>query len=145
VSGTERWRDNWTVVAPHDAVRIDLPRFAAKRRKVRRSVSDLPAGTGVVLFASGPWAVGQCRRFASKAGLQIQGEYLAFPSAKAPAYLVEDAPASIRFFLKAILIAPFRTVLSLPIDAGLGVVRASTPWRLIRRLALGRVAVGTRI
>lgn len=141
--GAERWRENWRVVSPRGAVRADLPRSPAKRRALTRQIRQLAPGTPVVLFASAPGAIGRCRRFTADAGLELEREYLAFPSAGAPAYLVEDAPAPVRLFVKAVLAAPPGIALAAPVDAGLGALRAS-PWRLLRRISPGRVAVGRR-
>ena len=142
--GHERWKDNWRVVGPTGAIRVDVPRSAAKRSASRRVVGDLPAGTPVVLVASAPGASDRCRTFAAEAGIDLQREYLAFPSAEAPAYLVEDAPAPVRLFVSSILVAPTRTAFSILIDAGLRLLRSLGPLWLIRALAPGRVAVGRR-
>jgi hypothetical protein len=142
--GDERWRTNWLAVSPSGAVRVDLQRSAAKRRELKRMIRDLPAGTPIVLCASAPAAIGRCRTFASEAGIELEREYLAFPSTGAPAYLVEDAPAPVRVFVKTILMAPSWTALSAAMDAGLSVLRALNLWRLIRTIAPGRVVVGRR-
>ena len=140
----DRWRNNWRAVSPARAVRVELPRSAPKRRAMLRTVRDLPAGTPVVLCTSAPGAIGRCRSFASKAGIALEREYLAFPSAAAPAYLVEDAPASIRIFVKTVLVTPPGTRFATPMDAGLSVLRTLNPWRLVRAVAPGLVAVGSR-
>ena len=86
----------------------------------------------------------RCKAFASAAGLELEREYLAFPTAAAPAYLVEDARASVRLFTSNVLAAPPRTRLSLPIELGVALLRAAKSWRLVRTLAPGRVVVGRR-
>jgi hypothetical protein len=139
-----RWRNNWLVVSPSGAVRVDLGRSAAKRQAPSRAVRDLPAGTPVVLCASAPGAIGRCRTFASEAGIQLEREYLAFPSAGAPAYLVEDAPASVGVFVKTVLVTPPGAPFSTSIEACLSVLRVLSPWRLIRVMAPGRIVVGRR-
>jgi hypothetical protein len=143
--GEKRWRNNWMAISPANAVRLDLQRSVAKRRALKQRVRDLPAGTPVVLLGSAPGAIRRCRTFASKAGIELEREYLAFPSARAPGYLVEDAPAPVRTFVKTVLVAPPRTALSTPIQVGLGVLRAFSPWRPIRMVAPGRVVVGRRM
>ena len=143
--GADRWRSNWRVVSPPAAVPVELRRSAAGRAAARQRISGLPAGTPVVLFASAPGAIRRCRSFASKAGIRLDREYLAFPSAAAPGYLVEDQAAPIRAFVKSVLVAPPRSPLSTAIEAGLGLVRGLSPRRLARRLAPGRVVVGRRL
>jgi hypothetical protein len=144
VIGAERWRNNWVVVSPPGAVRVDLERSTAKRRSRIATVAGLASGTPVVACASAPGAIGRCATFAAEAGIEVEREYLAFPSAGAPAYLVEDAPTTVTAFVTKLLVAPPGPRLSLPIAMGLGVVRAVHPWCLIRRLAPGRVVVGRK-
>ncbi len=142
--GAERWRDNWLAVSPDGAVRVHVDRSRAKRRVMQQTARELPPGTPVVLSASAPGAIRRCRAFASGAGIELQREYLALPSASAPGYLVEDAPASIEVLVGSVLATPPGTPFSSAVDAGLGIVRALRPWRLIRAVAPGRVAVGRR-
>jgi hypothetical protein len=142
--GHERWRNNWRVVSPAGAVRVDLERSAEKSRGAARTLLDLPAGTPVVLAATAPGALRRCRTFASNAGIEPEREYLAFPSASAPAYLVEDAPAPVRVFVETVLVIPPGTVFSTPIGIGLSLLRAVAPWRLTRMIAPGRIVVGRR-
>jgi hypothetical protein len=142
--GAQRWENNWLSVSPEGAVPVELQRFAAKRRAQKREVRELPAGTPVVLFGSAPGAIRRCRTFASDAGIELEREYLAFPSARAPGYLVEDAPAPVSAFVKRILVAPPRSKFSGPIRAGLSLLRTLSPWRSIRTIAPGRVVVGRR-
>lgn len=140
----ERWQNNWLAVSPPGAVRVDLQRSAAKRRALERRIRSLRPGTPVVVCVSGPRAIRRCRAFASETGIELDREYLAFPSAGTPAYLVEDAAAPVRVFVKTVLAAPPRTMFSLPIGAGLSLLRALKPWRLLRTIAPGRVVVGRR-
>lgn len=142
--GNERWRNNWRVISPDGAVRVDLERSAAKYRGAERTIRDLPAGTPVVLAAAAPGAFRRCRTFASNAGIEPEREYLAFPSASAPAYLVEDAPAPVRVFVETVLVIPPGTVFSTPLGIVLSLLRTVAPWRLIRMSAPGRIVVGRR-
>ena len=140
----ERWRNNWLVVGPAGSVAVDLGRSATRRRAQQRSIRELPIATPVVLRASAPGAIQRCRRFAADAGLELEREYLAFPSARSPAYLVEDARGTVDVFVNTALVTPPRTPFSTPIEACLALLRALSPWRLIRRIAPGRVVVGRR-
>jgi hypothetical protein len=144
IVGQDRWRSNWRVVSPSGAVPVDLARSAAERRALRHGVRALPAGTPVVLFGSGPGAGRRCRAFAARAGLQLERGYLAFPSAREPGYLIEDAPASVRAFVRTLLVAPPRNSMSTPMQLALSVLRNSSLWRATRWLAPGRVVVGRR-
>jgi hypothetical protein len=144
VIGAEQWRGNWRVASPPDAVEVPLPRSAARRRRLGHTIRELPAGTPVVMLASAPGAARRTRAFASRAGVKLEREYLAFPSAAAPGFLVEDGPASVHTFVDSFLVAPPRSPLSTSIDRGLGLLRAMKAWRLVRALAPGRVMVGRR-
>ena len=140
----DRWRNNWLTVGPAGAARVDLGRWGTSRVE-EPAISELPPGTPVVLRASAPGAIRRCRRFAARARIELEREYLAFPSVGTPAYLVEDAPATVGVFVKTVLVTPPRTPFSTAIEASLGLLRALSPWRLIRRIAPGRVVVGRRM
>lgn len=142
--GTERWRDNWVAVSPPGALRVDLRRSGAQGNALTQRIRHLPSGSAVALFASAPGAIRRCRRFAAAADVELEGEYLAFPSATTPAYLVEDDPAPVRLFVETVLVAPPRAAFAKPFAAALWLLRAFGPWRLIRALAPGRVVVGRR-
>jgi hypothetical protein len=141
----ERWNENWVAVSRPGSVRVDLGLSRAKRRAAERAIRALPPGTPVVVAAS-PLGALRRKRFASKAGLALEHEYLVFPSARAPAYMVEDARGPIRFFLAGVLVTPprTRTRFSTPIGAVLFLLRAFKPWRLVRVAAPGRLLVATR-
>lgn len=139
-----RWNTNWRVISPPGSVRVDLEPSFRKRRRARQTIAALPAGTPVVLRASPLGAIGR-KRFASRARIGVEHEYLAFPSASAPAYLVEDARGPIRVFLTAVLVTPprTRTRFSSAIGAAIGVLRL-LHWRFVRTFAPGRVLVARR-
>jgi hypothetical protein len=143
VIGDGRWTDNWCIMSPPGARRVDLPRSLSSRRRVSREISMLPRGTPVVLVASAPGAIRRCASFAAAAGIDVDREFLAFPSARAPAYLVEDSPRTIQLFAQTALAPPPRARFTLPAAAAFNVLRRmSTSWPM-RRLAPGRVVTGT--
>lgn len=125
-------------------MRFELPRSGGERRASLAAARGLAAGTPVVLSAPAPGAAARCRAFATAAGIELEREYLAFPTAAAPAYLVEDVPAPVRLFVTNVLTAPPRTRFALPMEIGLGLLRRLKSWRLVRMLAPGRVVVGRR-
>ena len=142
MTGSERWRENWLAVSPTGGVLLHVGRSRSERQASRRTVAALSAGTPVVLTASAPGAIGRCRSFASQTGIALEREYLALPSARTPAYLVEDAPASVAVFLESVLVAPPGVPFLAAFEVALRVVRALKPWHLVRAAAPGRVAVG---
>ena len=140
----DRWRENRLAVSGENAVPAHLGRSRARNRKLERELAELPPGTEVVLCASAPGALRRLRRFASRVAIELDGEYLAFPSASAPAYIVEDQPAPLGTFLRTVLVEPPGTVLTSPIGTVLAVLRTPGGWWVTRRLAPGRLAVGRR-
>jgi hypothetical protein len=146
VISSERWRDNSRIVGPQGAVRVRVPWRALLRGSASRAgVRNLPAGAAVILVASAPAAGLRCRAFAARTGIALEREYLAFPTADAPAYLVERAAPSVRLFTRSILASPPGTSLRLPIHLLLGLLRAVGSWRVIEACAPGRVALGRRV
>ena len=73
---------------------------------------------------------------------QLVREYLAFPTAAAPAYLIEEDAAAVGFFIEHALVVPPGLRLPLPVEFAVRVVRAVQPTRLMRLVAPGRVVVG---
>jgi hypothetical protein len=145
VSGAERWSGNRLAVGPPGAVHATLARSRPDRRAVERSLAALPGGTPVVLAATAPGATRRCNAVASRAGVEVQREYLAFPTAAEPAYLVEDAPATVRLFVGTVLVAPPGSRWAAPLEACCSALRALGSRRLVRLLAPGRVIVGRRM
>jgi hypothetical protein len=140
-SGSQRWCQNWRAVAHPDAVRVNVT-TRRQSTELEARLRSLPEGTPVVLSASAPGASRRCNALATRAGIEVERRYLAFPSATAPAYLVEDARASVRFFLERVLAPPPRPALALPLAAAVRILRAAVPWWGIRLVASGCVVVG---
>jgi hypothetical protein len=146
VISSERWSDNSRIVGPPDAVRVRVPwRAVLRASSPEARVRNLPEGAAVILVASAPAAGLRCRMFAARTGVALEREYLAFPTAGAPAYLVERAAPSVRLFLRSILASPPGTRLRLPIHLSLGLLRALGSWRVIGACAPGRVSLGRRV
>lgn len=139
---TERWQDNWRFATSGGAIHVKLTRTRGRRHWILGAVRELAVGTPIVLSASAPGAARRCRAFASAAGIECEREYLTFPTAAAPAYLVQDAPAPVRLFVASMLAAPPRARFSLPLEIGFGLLRRFKSWRVVRALAPGRIVVG---
>jgi hypothetical protein len=145
VRGEPRWRTNWRIIGPAGATEIRLPASRRARRESARQLRELPLGTDVVLVATTRGGGRRCRALAAGAGIALERTYLAFPSAEAPAYLVEDEPAPVRVFLKTILVVPPRSRWSFPMLAAVHILRSLGMWRLVQALAPGRLLVGRRV
>lgn len=141
----QRWRENWRVIAPSGAVRVDMPRGRAARRAALDEVNRLPAGTPVVILARAPGAIFTCKNFVGAARVAVEREYLTFPSVAAPGHLIEDARASITSYVGTVLVAPPGKRYSRPLELCFAVLRAVPSWRLVRRIAPGRAVVGRRV
>jgi hypothetical protein len=144
LQGVKRWEENWRAIAPPAAIRADVPRSFSDRQACASELRSLPAGSPVVLVAAAPRAGAGCRQVAEHARLTIERNYLAFPSAAAPAYLVEDERASAQVFVQTVLTVPPQSRLALPMQAALRLLRLFGAWRFLRLVAPGRVAVGRR-
>jgi hypothetical protein len=140
----ERWRENWRMIAPAGAVRMEVPRQPKDRAALRRELGALSRGTPVVLVAAGPGGRRRCRAAAETADIDVENEYMAFPSALAPAYLVQDAPSAWRYFVRTALVTPPRIRLPRLVGSVLVLGRTLAPWWVARRVAPGRVLVGRR-
>lgn len=140
----ERWRDNWRVVAGDGALRVELPRSRRGWGTLVERVRRLPAGAPVVVAADGRGAARRCRAFAAESGIVPERTYVAIPSAAAPAYLVEDAPAALRAFLRVVVPPPGRTLRSRLAEPCLAALRALDVGRPLRALACSRVLVARR-
>jgi hypothetical protein len=144
VAGQPRWQETWRIVGRPGAVRIELARGRGARAS-SAALGGLPAGTPVVLSAPAPGAIRACRRAAARAGVAVEREYLAFPSATAPAYLVEAVPGPVRVFTREVLVAPPRPGAVPALSAAVALARAVRSWRLMRALAPGALVVGKRL
>jgi hypothetical protein len=77
--------------------------------------------------------------------VELVREYLAFPTAAAPAYLVDEAAPAVRFFIGHAFVAPPGLRISRLVELAVRAVRALEPTRLLRLLAPGRVVVGRAV
>lgn len=137
-----RWRRNRAVVAPRGAVEVDVPRSRAGRRALAARLEATGPGTPVVLCAAAPFAGRRIRKAAAENGVELVREYLAFPSAAAPAYLAEADAHAIRLFIEQALVVPPGLRIPWPAELAVRVVRVLKPTRLLRLVAPGRIAVG---
>lgn len=124
---------------------MTVPRSRLGRQRLRRSLRALPRGAEIVLCDVAPASHGRGRRLASASGVAIEREYVAIPSLRRPLFILQDGPASARYF--------WTHVATVPPDvtrhAGLmsAIVRLTAllaPWRLIGRVIPARVTIGRR-
>src|SRR5215211_1784998 len=145
VTGVERWKENWSVLGPPDAIRVDLPRSRAARRAMVGRVRALPVGAAVVLCDGVLASRWRCRRFAARASVRLERQYVALPSARSPAFLVEDAPRPLNYFCSAVLsVPPGVALLAAPVGLLVQVAAWLARAGVAGAIAPGRVAVGRR-
>jgi hypothetical protein len=142
--GVMRWEENWRAIAPPSATRVRVGRSSSDRQACVRELRSLRAGSPVVLVAAAPRARARCTQVAEHGLLAIERYYLAFPSATAPAYLVEEERAAARVFVQTVLTVPPQSTLALPMQAALRLLRLFGAWSFLRLFAPGRVAVCRR-
>lgn len=140
----ERWSGNWRAVSDDGSVRIDVARGRGGARAAVADARRLSAGTAVVLVVPAPGSTRRARHIAAAAGVDVSREYLALPSATAPAYLIENAPGPFRVFVDNVLGSPSGGVAGRLQDLAVAVIRRTRPRRLIGMLGAGSVAVGRR-
>jgi hypothetical protein len=140
----ERWRHNRQVVAPADALVAEVAPLRRRNGALIRQVGALAAGSPVVVCSPPPFARRRCRRFASAAGIDIDREYLALPTPRAPAYLVEDAPAATAYFVRSILVPPPGRIWTAPLRLCVSAVSWLPNPGLVVRVLAPRMVVGTR-
>jgi hypothetical protein len=140
----EPWSENWRAVTPPGAARFDLPRRGS-RLHLQEQVTRLPSGTPVAIRARGVGSSLRCKRFARRAGLAVAKCYLQLPSARAPAFLVETAPASLDYLMGAVATVPPGGATAAPVmDLGLRGLRRICKSRLFLALAPNLLMVGVR-
>jgi hypothetical protein len=140
----ERWRGNRQMVAPADALVAEVAPLRRRNGALIRRVGALAAGSPVVVCSPPPFARSRCRRFAAAAGIEIDREYLALPTAGAPAYLVEDGPAATAYFVRSILVPPPGRIWTAPLRLCVSAVSRLPNPGLIVRVVAPRMVVGTR-
>jgi hypothetical protein len=134
--------DRWTVVLPRDAVVVDIGGGRRRQRATAAMVAGLDTGCSVVLRGSR----GAVRRVARDAGVGITRQLIPLPTRAAPAYLVEDDQASLSRLCADLLSVPPGLVRSAaPAGALLRLAARAAPFRSVRMLLPGRIAIGRRV
>jgi len=129
------------LLAPADAVCLEVPRGRVERRAAAARLRALEPGSHIVLRGRR----GAVQRVVRAARLDVVRDLIALPSARSPAFLIEDAAAPMSLLCGDILgVPPGVTALVAPTDALLRVARRAARWRWFRRLLVWRVVVARR-
>jgi len=142
VSESASWADRWRVVTAPGTTWADASRRGPGRASEIERIRCLRAGDHVAIHDPRLFAKRRGRAFVRRAGLVIDREYLAFPSVRAPAYIVEDAPGPATYFFDRVaVVPPGVAALSVPAALALRLARILVRYRAVRGV-LGRVTVG---
>lgn len=134
--------DRWRLLAPADAVVVDVARGPRGRRRAVTVVRRLDAGSAVALRGTR----GALARVARDAGVDVRRELIPLPSLAHPLYLVEDDAASAHHLISQLLaVPPGISRLAGPLDAAMRVSSRAARWRWVRRLFPWRIALGVRL
>ena len=131
----------WGLLAPTDAVTVDVRPGLLAVRRAAAELRALPAGTPVVLLDHRPGGRPRVRRIAATGSIIVDRQYVAIPSLRRAIVVVEDSTDALRWACWS-LVTPPPGVTWAHALADLAV-------RFLRRrpgaagsLAAGRVAVG---
>jgi hypothetical protein len=131
----------WGLLAPREAVTVDVRSGLLAVRRTAAELRALPAGTPVVLLDRRPGGRLRARRIAATGSIVVDRQYVALPSLRRAIVVVEDSTDALRWACWSLVTPP-------P-----GVTRAhalaDAAVKFLRRrpgaagsLAAGRVAVG---
>jgi hypothetical protein len=131
----------WGLLAPREAVTVDVRSGLLAVRRTAAELRALPAGTAVVLLDHRPGGRLRVRRIAATGSIVVDRQYVALPSLRRAIVVVEDSTDALRWACWSLVTPP-------P-----GVTRAhalaDAAVKFLRRrpgaagsLAAGRVAVG---
>jgi hypothetical protein len=141
---TAQWTtpgQRWRLLAPAEAVAVEVP---SGRRAVRRTAAQLralPAGTPVVLLDHRPGGRLRTRRVAATGAIVVDRQYVALPSLRRAIVVVEDTADTLRWACHSLVTPPPGvTWAHALVDAGVRILRRRPA--AAGSLAAGRVVVG---
>jgi hypothetical protein len=141
---TAQWTipgQRWRLLAPSEAVAVDVRSGLLAVRRTAAELRALPAGTPVVLLDHRPGGRLRTRRIAATGAIVVDRQYVALPSLRRAIVVVEDTADALRWACWS-LVAP-------PPGVTWAHAPAEVVVRFLRRrpraagsLAAGRVVVG---
>lgn len=134
----------WRVLVPSGTPTVEVPRGFTPRRHGLRDVDALPSRAPVVLASKGPFSRAHLQRAASRAGVEIDHEYVVLPGLRSGRYVVEDDPDAVAVLWHTLASPPPRLTMGTAAATGLASLgRRWLPWQALGVLS-ARVAVGHR-
>jgi hypothetical protein len=106
---TAQWTSpgqRWRLLAPSDAVVVDVPPGLLAARRVAVQLRALPAGTPVVLLDSRPGGHLRTRRIAAAGVLVVDRQYVALPSLRNAIVVAEDTSGCLLWACRSLVAPP---------------------------------------
>jgi hypothetical protein len=141
---TAQWTSpgqRWRLLAPKEAVVVDIPSGLLAVRRTAAQLRTLPAGTPVVLLDHRPGGHLRARRIAAAGVIIVDRQYVALPSLRKAIVVAEDTSDSLLWACRSLVAPPPGvTWAHALIDAAVKFLRRRP--EVARWLAAGRVVVG---
>jgi hypothetical protein len=141
---TAQWTSpgqRWRLLAPAEAVVVEVPSGLLAVRHARALLRALPAGTPVILLDHRPGGRLRARRIAAAGVIMVDRQYVALPSLSRAVVVAEDTRDSLLWACQSLVAPPPGiTWAHVLVDAAVRFLRRRpglTGW-----LAAGRVVVG---
>jgi hypothetical protein len=141
---TAQWTtpgQRWRLLAPAEAVTLEIPSGLLAVRRTAAELRALPAGTPVILLDHRPGGRLRTRRIAATGAIMVDQQYVALPSLRRAIVMVEDTADALRWACRSLVAPPPGvTWTHALIDAGVKFLRRRPA--AAGALAAGRVVVG---
>jgi hypothetical protein len=136
-------REQWRVLMPPGTVSLDIPVSPVARRRILKQARALPPKTVVALCDANPGSRWRCRRFARRAGIRVDREYLAIPFIHSPTYYIQDTSEAIHYFcVELFTVSRGNPAIALGARFLISVAQALSLWRLVGGVVPPRITVG---
>lgn len=128
----------WMALCPFGTIEIDT-------RSIDAGTADqLNPHLPVVLIDQRPFSRRRLRRVARALSIEVEREFIVFPTLRRPLMLIDDTEAAVRHFWSAVAtVPPGLAFTALPATALLALARI-LPWSWTGGVAPGRALVGRR-
>jgi hypothetical protein len=134
----------WRLLAPGEAVVVEVPAGPLRVRRTTTRLRSLPAGTPVILLDRQPGGRGRARRMAAAGVIIVEHQYVALPSLRAAIVVAEDTTDSLRWACQSLVATPPGITWAHALfDAAVRILRRRpgiAGWLAAGRIVVGRTA-----